>query len=218
MDMEPVALDIETVPNLDLVDCLPEVEAPANYKNTEAIEKFKAEARAKQIEGMALNPLYGRVCSCAIYGEHDQSFITMTDICDADEINIVSWAIAQFTRGKTIVTWKGRQFDLPYLYMRAMILGIETSGIRLLKELSKKYDSTPFHCDLSDVLSNFDSAKYISLDTAARCILGESKTKTDVTKFAEMIEQKRQNEISIYNLRDSELTYKLYKKARGYYV
>ena len=59
-----IAFDIETIRNGSLIDRLPEPEVrTGNLKDPAKIAEKLAEAKAEQVEKMALSPLYGRVCA-----------------------------------------------------------------------------------------------------------------------------------------------------------
>jgi predicted PolB exonuclease-like 3'-5' exonuclease len=214
------AFDIETIPNLDMVDRLPEPEVKlGNLKDPVKIAEKCAEAKQNQIGSMALNPFYGRICSYAIWNEEVQEYSTVDEISDAAEIETIRNALECFcftaTTTPSVITWNGFGFDLPFLYKRAAILKIELPvGCVGLQYWMKKYSHHP-HCDLERELSNWDT-KRIKLDDAAGVFLSEKKLDHDFSKFIELINTGKSSEIGIYNLKDSEITYRLYKTLSPY--
>lgn len=59
-----VAFDIETIGNRSMVERMPEIDVKVgNLKDPAKIAEKIAEAKADQIDRMALSPLYGRVCA-----------------------------------------------------------------------------------------------------------------------------------------------------------
>jgi DNA polymerase elongation subunit (family B) len=216
-----IAFDIETIPNVDKILSLPEPEVLiGNIKDTFKIENKIKQSKEKQIERMALNPFYGRICSFAIWGEMVREVRVMDKISNANEIEIIRDALGYLQTSSinypSIVTFNGMEFDFPFLFKRAWILDIEIpNGCPSVKYFTKRYSDVP-HCDLAKELCGWSSGKYISLDEAAGVKFGEEKVKIDVTQFTQMILDGKQNEIGIYNLKDAELTYRLYKSAEGY--
>ena len=69
----------------------------------------------------------------------------------------------------TIVTWNGRQFDLPVLAARALHLGVPWGWYYEERDVRYRY-STDGHCDLMDVMSDYGAARSMKLDDAARLI------------------------------------------------
>ena len=67
--LEPqVVLDIETMPNEEVLSLLPEPSIDSRLKDPEKIKLAQESAREKQIEKMALSPLTGKVACIGFYG------------------------------------------------------------------------------------------------------------------------------------------------------
>lgn len=208
--------DIETIPNVDLIDSLPEPEvALGNVKDPEKISAKIAEAKQKQIDKMALSPFYGRICSFATFGANGGLYKTIMEISDAAEIEIVSEMLELFQIGEEgtnlIITWNGYNFDFPFVYLRAALLKIPLPpNCPSLRYWQKKFSNNP-HCDMMQELSGWGKEKMCGLDEAGKRFLGKSKTPHDFTKFIELIKSGKGDEIGIYNLGDAETTYELYQ-------
>jgi len=217
--MEELGFDIETIPNVDLVDALPTPEV--NFGNTKDPDKRAViieDAKKDQIDKMALNPFWGRVCSYSFFGENVQVWKTMDEISDASEIGLITDIFTRLSGvnniATSLITWNGFNFDLPFVFKRAMLLKM----VPMCNGLSywcKKYTHYP-HCDMKQEIASWGN-DYTSLDTASRLILGERKIGLDVTKFIQMIKDGQSSEIGIYNLKDAELTYKIFKAASPYF-
>jgi predicted PolB exonuclease-like 3'-5' exonuclease len=216
-----IALDIETIPNVDKIAALTEPEVlTGNLKDPLKIEEKIKQAKEKQIDRMALNPFYGRICSFAVRGENFREVRVMDEISDANEIDIIRDSLGYFQTSSinypSIITWNGVEFDLPFLFKRAWLLNVELpTGCPALKYFTKRHSNVP-HCDLAKEFCGWSSEKYLSLGEAAGIKFGEGKAKIDVTQFRQMILDGKQAEIGVYNLKDAELTYRLYKSAEGY--
>lgn len=214
------SLDIETIPNLNLISLLPEPEPSANIKDPEKIAADIAKKKQAAVDKMALSPLTGRICSYAMYFDClPPQWDVINEISDAEEINLINKILCNFvltnTTYPTICTWNGHKFDIPFIAKRSMILNIDLpTGFPGFRYFMKKYSITP-HIDLFQELCNWGT-EYISLNTASKMILGESKIDLDYTKFIELIESGKREEIGLYNLKDAELTYKLWVKMEKY--
>lgn len=68
-----------------------------------------------------------------------------------------------------LVTWNGRQFDLPVLALRALRHGVASSWYYRGTGHRYRY-SEDGHLDLADVISDFGAARMTSLDGAAKLI------------------------------------------------
>lgn len=218
-----IGFDIETVKDVDMIDKLPKPKV--KYGNTKDPAKRKImdeKAKEKQIADMALNPFYGRICSYAIYGNEGKisKYSVMNKVNELEEIRLINEIFQDFantnTIAPTIITFKGEKFDLRFLYTRAVILGIELpSGCVSFKTMTKRYENEN-HIDLMTILYNY--GEYGSLENAAYAILGEKKLDHDFSKFIELIETGRGNEIGEYNLQDARLTYELYKRVQPLFL
>jgi DNA polymerase elongation subunit (family B) len=214
------AIDIETISNIAMVDCLPEPEAPGNIKDPAKIAAAIEEKRRKQIDQMALSPLFGRICAYSTWGSLGGGYDVIDEVSDSAEIGLIERALEHLCiTGDSmpeICTWNGFNFDIPFLFKRAMILKVALpSGCPGGKFFMKKYQTAP-HCDVAQELCNWQTGAYMSLDVAASVILGEKKLDHDFTKFIELIESGKGEEIGIYCMKDSELTYRIYEEVAKY--
>jgi DNA polymerase elongation subunit (family B) len=215
------AIDIETIPNPAMVDRLPEPEvALGNTKDPEKVAAKIIEAKQKQVEKMALNPFFGRICSFSSCGEKEKYFKTIPEISDAAEIELINHILESLVVGKPetnlIITWNGFSFDFPYIYKRAALLKIALPNqCRGLKFWTRKYQQEP-HCDLMQELCGWGSTPATNLDLAGNLFLGRGKTQRDYSTYAELITKGEGDKIGIDNLCDTELTFDLYNTLSPY--
>ncbi len=209
------SIDIETVYNPDMIRLLPEPEvAVANLKKPELIEAKIADAKQKQIDSMALNPLYGKICCIGYYSEEDGKGCYISE----DETEIINNVMESIFNAKErnstqIVTWNGCNFDIPFIFKRALLLGIKPTTF--LGMWIKRYSNTP-HTDLMQVWSNWSFQGYTKLDDMGRVLLSQNKIDIDFKTFPELMKtQAGQDKIAEYCLMDCELTYNIYKKFNG---
>ena len=215
-------LDIETIRNAAMVPFLPEPEISKVLKDPAKIAAARAEAKLEQMSRMALDPMTGRVCACALVGvdgaEDFSSVAVATGTDDECELALLAMIFTALGRKDArIVTYNGMGFDIPFLYKRAMILGLQLGeyGAPPMTAWTKRY-STDRHCDLMKVWTGWDN-KYEKLDNVVNMVLRERKIEIDVTTFPElMLTEEGRNKIGEYCLKDTELTWRLWKKMEGY--
>jgi 3'-5' exonuclease len=114
-----------------------------------------------------------------------------------------------------IVTFNGRAFDVPFLYLRSALLGIP---ITMKNWMGYRFSTDP-HCDLADQLcfygvsGRFGAARKFNLDFYCRAFGIESPkgfgiSGMDVTR---LVQEERFHEIAEYCVRDVQATSQLYK-------
>jgi predicted PolB exonuclease-like 3'-5' exonuclease len=218
------ALDIETIPNPDAIPFLSEVEAPKNLKDPAKIAAAIAERKVSQIAEMALDALTGRVCCYAMVGQDGGEIMRYVEVLggevgDESERKMVQ-SIMRVLGGEEcrLVTWNGIGFDLPFIYKRAMILGVDPAhfGAPPLSAWTKRYAAEK-HYDLMQLWGGWKSNEYAKLDTVAAMVLHERKAEIDVTTFPELLKTEEGCEkLTAYCLKDTELTWRLFEKMNGF--
>ena len=215
--MTEVTFDIETIPNRSMLDRLPKPDVKTgNLKDAAKIAEKEAAARAEQIEKMALSPLWGRVC--AWVGAEDAETVhaeCLTAETDDEEARIVEEAFRTLSKGR-IVTYNGKAFDLPFIYRRAVLLGIDPRefGMPTLADLTSKYSSENRHIDIMVVWCGF--GQFEKLDNIAAAMLEDHKITIDFHDFPKMIEtQKGRKTLLDYCKQDVLLTQRIYNRIAG---
>lgn len=220
--MSIIALDIETARNDATIPLLPEPECTdSRIKDKDKIAAHIEAKRAEQLERMALDPLTGRViCYAAVRAEDEKGGYVMADaMTDEAETALIESVFASVLAadGARIVTYNGIGFDIPYIYRRAMLLGIDVRGLGAppLTAWTKRY-ATDRHYDLMQVWSGWNSQQYAKLDTLARFATGASKKDIDVTTFpALMATNDGRRLIGEYCEQDTRLTLALWRRMQG---
>lgn len=210
------SLDIETIPNHDLVDKMPEPEIKTgNLKDPEKIKEKKDEARQKQIEEMALNPLFGRVLCFAVQSDDAPFGQIIAEATDEQESALLTKLLTAFeTDALRLVTWNGKEFDLPFIYKRAAILGVQHNAPSV-SHWTKRYDKEN-HVDLMKEWDQYSPSKHTSLEIFSRFVLGQEKTDIDVTEFVTLMQtEEGRTKILNYCKQDAVLTYEGYLALVG---
>ena len=138
--MNILAIDIETMPNPDMISKLPEVVADSRLKDEEKIKADIEKKKAEQIEKMALSPLYGKIACIGYYGDEIQK----VDI--EDEATMIKKFLDRINEN-VVVTWNGKGFDFEFIIKRGVILGV--CPLSLLEVYTNKYKSEN-HIDLME--------------------------------------------------------------------
>jgi 3'-5' exonuclease len=132
-----------------------------------------------------------------------------------DETDLLGnfWDIAK--KYNAIVTFNGRGFDVPFLYLRSAISNVPISQ---KSWLGYRYQTEP-HCDLAEQLTFYGvsgrdgAARRFNLDFYCKAFGIESPKSHGVTGMdvTRMLAEGRQREIAEYCLRDVKATVELYQ-------
>jgi len=214
-----IAFDIETIPNSAMADRLPPVEIKAgNLKDPAKIAEKEAAARAEQVEKMALSPLYGRMCAWVAIDDGGPVYNgCIAESSDEAETVIIEKAFETLS-GKRIITYNGNGFDLPFIYRRAVLLGVDPRqyGMPTLASLTARYNNT-IHVDLMQVWCGFGS--FEKLDNIAKALLDDRKIEIDFREFENLIKTAQGRETLLaYCAQDVLLTKKLWNRISGILV
>jgi DNA polymerase elongation subunit (family B) len=179
------AFDIETMRNGALINSLPEPEVKlGNLKDETKIKEKIAEAKAEQVDRMALNPLYGRVCAAVFVTEAgDAERIALEEDSDTAETILLERVFEYFQADCRIITYNGNGFDLPFIYRRAVALNLDIGLAPTLSKMTAK--NSPQHLDLMTAWAGFGG--YEKLDTLGKFLIGSRKIEIDFHDFPELI-------------------------------
>src|SRR5882724_3172406 len=132
----------------------------------------------------------------------------------ADEAELLTafWDVAK--RYDTIVTFNGRGFDVPFVYLRSALLNVAITR----KDWLGYRSQTEPHCDLAEQLTFYGvsgrdgAARRFNLDFYCKAFGIESPKSHGVTGMDvnRLLEEGRHREIAAYCLRDTQATLHLY--------
>ncbi|MCB9880350.1 MAG: ribonuclease H-like domain-containing protein [Planctomycetes bacterium] len=217
-----IVVDIETAPRVTL-DSM-----PASIR--EQIDAIAKEREWPVDKVLSLNPLFSRVVSIAVgdatapAGGHvlfaplDGDVESMAQdapdwLLVRREVDMLDqfWSLA--AQAQLIVTFNGRNFDLPFLRNRSAILGVE---VRCDLVSQPPYLHEP-HLDLYQILTGSGfGARPMNLEAACWAFGIESpKGEMDGSGVAAAFAEKRYRDIADYNLLDIDATRELYKKLQS---
>lgn len=205
--MNILAIDIETMPNSDMISKLPEVVADSRLKDKEKIKADIEKKKAEQIEKMALSPLYGKIACIGYYGDNIQG------VHIDSEKNMLKKLSQLMQEDNIFVTWNGNGFDWDFIIKRAIILGCDNWNLLLLESIRSRKNT--MFVDLMEKWCGY--GKFAKLNEIASILLdGECKEEFDVKEIPNLIKTKTGKElIKRYCLQDCKLVYDLARKM-GY--
>jgi DNA polymerase elongation subunit (family B) len=223
-DIETTALPIE---NFD------EVQREYLFRDAEKMEDpvQKELRRAEILRQFSLWPLTGQVVCIAMLNvdsargqvlftaddfdeeEREAGPVEFVSCVDETELLTAFWDVAKHY--DTVVTFNGRSFDVPFIYLRSAVLNVPISR----KDwLGYRYQYDP-HCDLAEQLTFYTvsgrdgAARRFNLDFYCKCFGIPSPKSHGITGMdvPELIAQGRYREVADYCLRDVEATVLLYQ-------
>ncbi len=177
------------------------------------------------------NSKHDPVICLSFYGDEFQKIITWKKIHSDLGVAFVKneeGLIKEFV--KTIKEYKpdclvgyfSDGFDIPYLLQRARIygisldIGIDGSAIKTSRQSNEQRITGIPHVDLlkfiKGIMGGSLHVENFSLDEVANCLIGEKKMDFDIENIGKIWDSNSNsiNEILQYNLKDAEITYKLF--------
>jgi DNA polymerase elongation subunit (family B) len=145
--------------------------------------------------------------------EADEATVEFAPQVDEAELLTAFWDAAQ--RYDTIVTFNGRGFDVPFLYLRSALLNVP---ITRKDWLGYRYQTDP-HCDLAEQFSFYNvsgregAARKFNLDFYCKAFGLPSPKAMGVSGLDvnDLLAEGRYREIAEYCLRDVHATVELYR-------
>lgn len=229
--MATLVFDIET--SAQPVENFDEAQQEYLFRETEKIEDPAGrEAKREEITRfMSLWPLTSQVVCIAMlnaesqrgqslflaedYEEETEENAPVKFVPCADEFELLTsfWEVAKHY--DSIVTFNGRGFDVPFIYLRSAVLNVP---ITRKNWLGYRYATEP-HCDLAEQLTFYSvsgrdgAARKFNLDFYCKCFGIESPKSHGVTGMdvSTLMAEGKFREIAEYCLRDVRATMELYQ-------
>jgi predicted PolB exonuclease-like 3'-5' exonuclease len=207
--MKPFVVDIETGPRPDSEACLPQITAPANYKDEAKRASYVIEKRSQLVAEAALDAALGQILCVGILRDGEQPQFIHNDENETDLLRNVWHTLEHKRSGEVYVTFNGHRFDFPYLARRSFAKGVTVPSWFPRDGRFPKYAFN----DLAEVWSCGDRSATISLDRlAVLCGLpGKSHSGAD---FARLWKEDRKTAFA-YLENDLRLTQQLWFKMVG---
>jgi hypothetical protein len=145
--------------------------------------------------------------------EEENAAVKFIPCADETELLAQFWEAAK--NFNSVVTFNGRGFDVPFIYLRSALLNVPISKKNWL---GYRYATEP-HCDLAEQLTFYSvsgrdgAARRFNLDFYCKAFGIESPKSHDVTGMdvSTLMAEKKFRDIAEYCLRDVRATVELYK-------
>ncbi|PIQ08850.1 MAG: 3'-5' exonuclease [Ignavibacteriales bacterium CG18_big_fil_WC_8_21_14_2_50_31_20] len=187
--------------------------------NIEQREKLKDDA----IRYLSLYPLTAKVVAIGMLNTETEHSMVLFEGNDTKEwqseetgVKYSSYSEAEMLtlfweyakKADSVVTFNGRNFDIPFLMIRSAILKIKPSR----NFIKKRYDNKS-HIDLLEVLTNYGTTKKFNLDFYCKSFGIESPKSHGVSGMdvKQLYAAGKIEEIATYCAHDVEATFQLYK-------
>lgn len=186
-------------------------------------------------DGLGFSPLTGQIVAIGIYdverekgavyfqsspGQSDENFEEESckfEVMSEKDMLIKFWEIVE--KYETFVTFNGRGFDVPFLMIRSMILGVRPSKNLMANRYLSYQPGFAKHVDLLDQLSFYGALRRkgsLHLWCHALGIKSPKAQGVDGDDVKKLFESGRAKDIALYNGRDLTATAALYKKYQEY--
>jgi len=219
-----IFIDLETCPSQDpdvRAQIAASITAPGNYSKPESISKWEAENKPALVEEAwrktAFDGALGHICVAGIAIDDEEPEALYADEWLRDERSVIASLfnrIKDASSGNRRLTFIGHnlvEFDLRFLFQRAVVLGIRPPAIIPFK--AKPWDDTVF-----DTMSTWSGLKdRVSLDKLCR-VLGIAAKGTEIgeeidgSKVWEFVKAGRIADVATYCKGDIERTRHVYKR------
>lgn len=159
-----IVFDIETAPIPNAADFLEppdldDIEAPSNYKDTEKIAAYIADAKVKRVakhakdcaEKAALDWNVGRIVAIGLQTESMDAPQVAIAETEKREREMLFWLWETLSTRRPVVGFNIRSFDVPYCIQRSRLLGLVPPRLSLAR-----FDNHDL-CDLFDLLTFSDT-------------------------------------------------------------
>lgn len=154
-----------------------------------------------------------------VRGYDGQESYTVTDLrsggdIDSSEVDLIKGFFAHLKK-KTprLVSFNGKNFDLPVLKYRAMKYEVDAPWLYKMGDKWNNYNqkySLDWHCDLADAFSDFGASARIKMNEVCACVNLPGKTGVDGSMVTDYFDQGRLGEIRNYCETDVINTFLLY--------
>jgi predicted PolB exonuclease-like 3'-5' exonuclease len=175
----PTVIDIETIPNVDVVGLLPEPTPDARLKDGVKIAADIEKKKADQRDGMGLDPNFARICVIGHAERVEGKIVTgddwLKEATDDAERALLKSFWRRMSGVTQVATFNGAGFDIPFIMRRSWVLGVKPT---------KLFETVPWKCimpmsnhiDIRLVLSMGDTHARGNLDLYGKLKLGRGKT------------------------------------------
>jgi 3'-5' exonuclease len=212
-DRRYLVLDIETIIDWELVRLY------FNKEESASMEELKQELYGKYTHGFAPPAFHIPVCIALIDVDCETCKVHNATVLDnPDEKSLLQqfWRVTRLRKGNpirtTFVTFNGRGFDLPCLFLRSLKHRIP---IQVWERNRYSFESSH---DICDDLSEFGATSRLSLDLVSKLLGLSGKTDTRGSMVEQLYQNGERQRIRNYCMEDALNSYLIWltiKMVRG---
>ena len=191
---------------------------PGNIKKLETIAKWEAEEKPKLLEEAyrktSFNGAFGEIFCIGLALDDDPIVrVIRRSLLDnfASEKTILEeffYSLEANCRAPKFVTFNGNNFDLPFIYHRAVILGIRPPAF-----FPRPLDIKPWGGPTADVMTMWAGSRgTISQDNLAKALGFEGKGDFDGSMVWDAVQAGEEQKVAEYCKDDVETLRKIYKR------
>lgn len=207
-----IGLDIETVPNLELINLLPQPEPDARIKDPVKIAADIEKKKAAYLEKAALAPETGAICCAAVWSPEKEAVM-----CFNNEMKVLSFLVDYLRTDQHIVTWNGKAFDIPFIYKRMIFNAFVPKLIHPMSALTKRYTTFP-HYDGKEIVSGGGKPLFPGiwrLEFYAKALLEDKKEGVEPKEIPNLMKtEKGRDKVASYCKYDAKLAYRIVNRIR----
>ncbi len=223
-----IVFDIETV-GFDF-DSLSESQQEflLRYAEKEKDDEIKVERTEEVKRYLSLYPLTAKIAAIGMLNTKTENcFVIYEDVKEEEwtgsekQVRYKSMTETEMIRNfwhyaekaGQVITFNGRNFDIPFLMLRSAVLGIKPS-----KNFMRNRYNTSEHLDLLEQFTFYGSTKKFNLDFYCQAFGIKSPKSNGITgmEVKELYNAGRIKDIAIYCGEDVRATYELYKIWNNY--
>lgn len=193
------------------------------YAEKESDDALRQQMKDEVIRYLNLYPYTAKIVSIGLLNVETEKLLVLFEQSEEEEIviedkNIKYKAVSEkemismfwnyMEKTEKVITFNGRMFDIPFLMLRSAVLQIKPSK----NILGYRYD-TKTHIDLLDQLTFHGMTKKFNLDFYCHAFGIESPKSKGVSGMDvnELYRAGKIKDIAVYNGKDVQATYELYK-------
>jgi len=218
-----IVLDIETV-GFDLGSLSEsQQEFLLRYAEKESDPKIKSEKRIETERYLSLYPFTANLISIGLFNTDTEGSLVLYK-SDTDEeweaeekhikyqgkneVEILKLFWKYISRTDKVITFNGRNFDIPFLMLRSAVLGVKPS----INLIHNRYNITN-HIDLLDQFTFYGITRKFNLDFYCHAFGITSPKSKGISgmEVKELYKAGKVKDIAVYCGEDIKATYKLYK-------
>lgn len=215
-DIETVGVDFETLSES-------QQEFLLRYTESEKDDRKKKELVEESKRYLSLYPYTAKIIAIGLFNTEKERAIVLyensendewiaeekiTKYKPADETQMLKYFWKYAAQAEKVISFNGRNFDLPFIMIRSAI-----NGIKPTKNFLKNRFDASHHIDLLEQLTFYGLTKKFNLDFYCHAFGIESPKSKGITgmEVKELYRAGRMKDIAIYCHADVKATFELYK-------